>query len=113
MHELSIATSIVEMAEKEAAARGVRVRTIYLKIGPLSGVVKEALAPAFELAIEGTVLEGAGLIIEDVPPIAYCPTCGKNVDIDPAQWFCCPVCSTPTPDVVQGAELEVTALDVE
>ena len=113
MHELSIATSIVEMAEKEARTRGVRVRKIFLKIGPLSGVVKEALAPAFEMAVEGTSLEGAGLVIEDVPLIAYCPTCRANVDIDPVQWFCCPVCSTPTPDVVQGTELEVTALEVE
>ena len=39
MHELSIAMSIVEMAEEEAAKRRVQVTAIHLKLGALSGVV--------------------------------------------------------------------------
>jgi hydrogenase nickel incorporation protein HypA/HybF len=44
MHELSIATSMVEMAGEEAARHpDTRVVALHLKLGPLSGVVKEAL----------------------------------------------------------------------
>jgi hydrogenase nickel incorporation protein HypA/HybF len=43
MHELSIAMSIVEMAEEEAHLRNVRVSAVHLKLGMLSGVVKDAL----------------------------------------------------------------------
>ena len=43
MHELSIAMSIVELAEEEAERRGVHINAVHLKLGALSGVVKEAL----------------------------------------------------------------------
>ena len=35
MHELSIAMSIVEMAEEEAERRGVQVNAVHLKLGAL------------------------------------------------------------------------------
>jgi len=63
MHELSIAMSLIEGVEE---ARGdARVRVVYVRVGSLSGVVKEALAPAFEMACAGTDLEGAELRVED------------------------------------------------
>ena len=44
MHELSIAMSIVDLACEEAESHGAPgVDVVYLKLGPLSGVVKEAL----------------------------------------------------------------------
>ena len=43
MHELSIAMSIVEMAEEEAEQRGAQVNAVHLKLGALAGVVKGAL----------------------------------------------------------------------
>ncbi len=67
MHELSIAMSIIEVAEQEAARRGVRVLGVHLRLGPLSGVIKEALVPAYEMAVTGTSLEGTRLHIEEVP----------------------------------------------
>ena len=35
MHELSIATSIIDMAQEEAEKRGVRVLAVHLKLGPI------------------------------------------------------------------------------
>ena len=44
MHELSIAMSIVDMAQEEAERHGgVQVQAVHLKLGRLAGVVKEAL----------------------------------------------------------------------
>ncbi len=44
MHELSIALSIVEMATEESKKRnGAKVDAVHLKLGRLSGVVKDAL----------------------------------------------------------------------
>ena len=55
MHELSIAMSLLDMIEEQVDIRGgVRVFAVHLKLGPLSGVVKEALQSAYELACEGT-----------------------------------------------------------
>jgi hydrogenase nickel incorporation protein HypA/HybF len=112
MHELSVALSIVDLAEEEQERHGGRIATVHLRIGPLSGVVKDALASAFELAREGTPLAGADLVIEDVPLVARCPACGE--DRTPRfPMLVCPVCGGPTPDVVRGRELDVFALEFE
>jgi hydrogenase nickel incorporation protein HypA/HybF len=113
MHELSIAMSMVDMAAEEAASRGgVRVDAIHLKLGPLSGVVKEALLFSYEVACEGTPLEGSRLVIEDVPVLVYCPNCEAETAPASIQRFCCSVCDAPTPQVLQGRELEVVALEI-
>jgi hydrogenase nickel incorporation protein HypA/HybF len=112
MHELSIALSIVDVAAEEAARRGVKVAAVHLRLGPLSGVVKEALLSAWELAREGTALEGAGLKVEETPLLAKCPKCETTRPVVSVQWLCCAECGTPTPEVVSGRELEVAALEV-
>jgi hydrogenase nickel incorporation protein HypA/HybF len=66
MHELSIALSIVEMASEQAAQRSVEISAIHIRVGELSGVVKEALLFCYPLACEGTPLEGSKLVVQDV-----------------------------------------------
>jgi hydrogenase nickel incorporation protein HypA/HybF len=114
MHELSIALSMVEMAAEEAERRGgVRVCAIHLKLGDLSGVVKDALLFSYTLACEGTPLEGSRLLIEEIPVVVYCPACRAETALDSVQQFCCAVCHAPTSQVVRGRELEVVALEIE
>ena len=43
MHELSIAMSILDMAEEEAGRRSAEEDAIHVKLGALSGIVKEAV----------------------------------------------------------------------
>ena len=105
--------SIVEMAQEEAAQRGVHVSAVHLKLGPLSGVVKDALLSSYEMACFDTALKDSRLIIEDVPIVVYCSQCDAERTLPSMQWFCCPVCETPTPEVRHGKELEVVALEVE
>lgn len=114
MHELSIAMSMIEMAEEEAERRGaVRVHAIHLKLGGLSGVVKEALQFSYSVACEGTRLEGSQLVIEEVPVVVYCPVCEVETTIVSPQQFTCAICQAPTSQIRQGKELEVTALEIE
>ena len=113
MHELSIALSILEIAREEAERHGGRVAAVHLRLGPLSGVVREALVSAYDLAREGTPEASADLIVEEVPVVAYCPTCGSERTLASMQELCCPACGTPTPEVVGGRELEVVALEIE
>lgn len=115
MHELSIAMSILDVIEDEVLRRGqgdARIDSIHLKVGPLSGVVKESLQSAFALAIEGTPREGCELKIQDVPLVAFCPMCGVDREIQSVQYLCCPVCDTPTQDVISGRELDVVAMEM-
>ncbi len=113
MHELSIALSIVEMATEESTRReGAKVDAVYLKLGRLSGVVKEALLFSWEIACQGTTLEGSRLEITEIPVVVHCQICKINRTLAEINNFSCPVCSAPTPEVLQGRELEVTALEI-
>jgi hydrogenase nickel incorporation protein HypA/HybF len=114
MHELSIAISLVESAGEEAAKHGAAVvRAVHLRLGPLAGVEKQALLFSYGLAAEGTPLEGSELIIEDSPVTVFCPVCRDRRPVLSLQSFCCATCHTPAAEVVQGRELEVTALEIQ
>jgi len=113
MHELSIAMSIVEMAQEEASKRGaLQVTAVHLKLGALSGVVKDALLSAYEMACEDTPLQGFPLVIEEVPIMVFCPECQARRAVSAVQLFCCAECGTPASEIVQGKELEVVALEI-
>jgi hydrogenase nickel incorporation protein HypA/HybF len=114
MHELSIAMSIVEMAQEEAEERGgVQISAVHLKLGALAGVVKEALFSSYEMACQDTPLSGSRLVIEDSPVVVFCPQCQAQRALSSLQLFYCAECGTPTSEIVQGREIEVTALEIQ
>jgi hydrogenase nickel incorporation protein HypA/HybF len=114
MHELSIAMSIVEMAEEESDQRGgARVNAVHLKLGALAGVVKDALVSCYELACEGTDLQGSRLVVEEIPVEVYCPKCLAPRTLESVQWFVCPACKSPVSQVIHGRELQVFALELQ
>lgn len=114
MHELSIAMSMMDLVAEEAARRGgAQVHAIHLRLGLLSGVVKEALLFSYQVASQGTALADSRLVIEEVPVVVNCPDCRAERTLASPQQFCCPVCAAPTPEVVRGRELEVVALEIE
>jgi hydrogenase nickel incorporation protein HypA/HybF len=113
MHELSIALSIVDVATEELARQGgERITEVHLKLGPLCGVVREALESAFELACEGSALAGSRLIIQEVPIEIDCPQCGCRRPVESIQEMRCRVCGTLSGNVVAGRELELVALEI-
>jgi hydrogenase nickel incorporation protein HypA/HybF len=114
MHELSIALSIMDLATEEAERQGgARVLGIHLKLGALSGVVKESLLSAYDLAREGTPFEGTELIIEEVPVLVHCPSCRAPQAVVSVQELRCALCGTPGSDVASGRELELVAMEVQ
>jgi len=105
--------SIVDTALEEAQRRGVQVTAVHLRVGALSGVVKDALLFSYEMACQDTALQGSRLIVEDVPVVVFCPQCKQKRTLPSVQSFACPECGEPTMDILQGKELEVFALEVE
>ena len=114
MHELSIAVDLIETASEEVARLGpVRVIAVRLKLGPLSGVVKEALLFSFDVAVSGTPLEGARLDIDDVPVSVWCGRCEAERELADLTRRRCPTCGSPTPRVIRGGELELIGLEIQ
>lgn len=110
MHELSIAEAIVTIASEHAAGRP--VCGVHVKVGRLRQVVPDSLTFAFELLCADSALDGAELIIEEVPAVARCRACGIESEQDgfPLR---CGGCARVDVEVVRGQELLVDALDVE
>ena len=113
MHELSIAESLIEMAESTAMDAGASsITSLHLRLGAISGVVPDALHFCFDIAAKGTLAEGAILEIEKVPVMVYCPACEEDVTLPNTQRFRCPKCDMPTPHIVQGREMQLVSLQV-
>jgi len=112
MHELSIALSLVETALEAAQAHHIhKVDAVHLRLGVMSGVVKEALLFSYDIATEGTLLAGARLEIEELPLIVYCPHCRAERQLPGIQFLYCPQCETPASQIVQGKEIEIVSLE--
>ena len=113
MHELSIARSLIELvsehADREAAAG---VRTIHIRLGELSGF-RRALYFCFDRVSRGTLCEGARLVVEDVPLTVHCDHCDAIKRPGARYNFRCPTCGMPTPKVVTGREMQVTAIELD
>src|SRR6202046_5951406 len=68
MHELSIAMRIVDVAQEESQRRGgVQIKAVHLRLGVLSGVVKDALLSSYEMAGEGAARPGSPVIVGEGP----------------------------------------------
>ena len=115
MHELSIATSLVELTERALADAGEDrpVEAVRVRIGALAGVVTEALRFSWDVAIDGTRCAGSRLEIEEVPGRVRCPACTAETELPNPPRFRCGVCDTPTADILAGQELELISLELQ
>jgi hydrogenase nickel incorporation protein HypA/HybF len=115
MHELSIAQGLVDAASEALEAHEWpcgRVRSVLVRIGALSGIVAEALEFCYAMSVEGTSLAGSRLVVEEQPVVVFCPRCLQNQTLADVSRFRCPICDTPTPELVRGKELELISLEL-
>jgi hydrogenase nickel incorporation protein HypA/HybF len=110
MHELSIATAVLNTAIKHAEGREVSV--VSLRVGRLRQVVADSLRFYFEIVARDTVCEKAELQLAEIEVRLQCLECGLGWEaIIPA--FRCPGCETAEVMIVAGEELEVDYIEVE
>ena len=113
MHELSIAASIVEAVTEAAAAYpGARVRQVRLRVGALASVIEDSLQFCWGVTTEDTPLSGAKLVVNMLPVVIHCPSCGVDEEIG-VQSFRCPRCGAPAADLRQGRELEIESIEID
>ncbi|PWI42781.1 hydrogenase maturation nickel metallochaperone HypA [Streptomyces sp. ICBB 8177] len=111
MHEMSIALAVVGQVEEAARRDGTRsVDSVRLAVGELAGVVPEALRFCFGLACQGTVLDGADLVVEPVAARARCGSCAHIWDTGVPPHLCCPRCDAATAELLSGRELRIESV---
>jgi hydrogenase nickel incorporation protein HypA/HybF len=113
MHELSIAMSIVDIAEEEAKKANIKkFAAIELEIGTLSGIVTEALDFAWQEAVKGSVLQDAELKVTPVKAVARCNDCGQNFEAQ-TLYDACPGCGSYFTRLIKGKEMKIKSLTVD
>jgi hydrogenase nickel incorporation protein HypA/HybF len=112
MHELSVCQALIAQVEDIAARHGaVGVKTVKLRIGPLSGIEKTLLEHAYPLASAGTLGEHASLEIRMSPVRVRCQTCGEETEASLNQLLC-GACGDFHTQLVSGDELLLESVEL-
>jgi hydrogenase nickel incorporation protein HypA/HybF len=113
MHELSVAQSIISIAENAAPkTSNTSITSIHLQIGELSGIELEPLRFAFSVIKKDTLLENAELDIELIRGEAQCPQCKTEFKMH-YYGASCPNCGNYFIHVTKGREMKVVNLVVD
>jgi hydrogenase nickel incorporation protein HypA/HybF len=113
MHELSIASAILDAVRNEAEKHpGAHVSKVGVRIGALSGVEPEALSFGFTALVQGTTLEPLALEIEPVPRSQRCPACDFTFAVL-EESLACPRCRCDATTLAGGEELDLAYVEVE
>lgn len=115
MHELSIASCLVERVDERARTIGAtRVVAINLAVGERSGVVEDSLRFCFELLAPGTLAEGAELRLRPTWMRFRCDPCGTEYRPSSHRGdFACPSCGATGALLDDASSVEVESLAVE
>lgn len=112
MHELYVCQALIDQVETIALEqKAIRVETIYLGIGPLSGVEPRLLEQAFFIARAGTVADDAQLNITSLPIRVSCHECGHVTDALPARLICGD-CGHWHTQLISGDEMQLERVEL-
>jgi hydrogenase nickel incorporation protein HypA/HybF len=109
MHELSIATAVLNTALGHAEDRPVEV--VVMRVGSLRQVVPDSLRFYWDIVARDTLCEDARLEIAEIEAGLRCDDCGR-------EWapqivaFRCPDCASAHVTVTAGEELEIDYLEL-
>jgi hydrogenase nickel incorporation protein HypA/HybF len=113
MHEMSIASSIVEIAESEAKkANAMIISEIELDIGTISGIELDALDFAFKALKPKSMLKDAEIKINIIQAKAKCEDCKTEFDTENV-YTLCPKCNSYKTSILQGKEMKVKSILVD
>jgi hydrogenase nickel incorporation protein HypA/HybF len=113
MHEIGIASSIIDAVRKEMAQHPLdRAEKVGIRIGALTAVDKSALQFCFEVLTRDTELGRLKLEVDCVPRRHRCPNCPNEFEVKDYD-FDCPRCGSFAPECISGDELELAFLEVE
>lgn len=112
MHEFSVCQALITQVEQIALSHGaLKVQSVKLRIGPLSGVELPLLEHAYPFACAATLVEGSKLEIEHAPLKVNCEACGLESEVKP-NLLTCRMCGSCLTRVVSGEELTLMSVEL-
>lgn len=108
-----MALSLLDGVQATAKERGIeRVNAVHVRVGALSGIIRDALLFSWEIAVADTIAEGSKLCIEEIPLVVFCELCEEERAPRPGTGLVCPECGTPSGRIVRGREMLLVAMEV-
>ncbi|MET1022366.1 MAG: hydrogenase maturation nickel metallochaperone HypA [Arthrobacter sp.] len=108
MHELSITQSLIEAVLDRIGER--RVVAVNVQVGPLSGVLPDAMRFCFDVASAGTPLADAQLVVDEPRGLARCRSCHEEFELSDLILLC--PCGSADVEVLSGRELMLVSVEV-
>ena len=113
MHEIGIASSILETLDAEARKRpGEKIIAVGLRIGELSSIDRDALTFAFEALTRETSWDNLKVEIEWCPRRQRCLACSEEFAVAGYE-MACPKCGKCRSTCISGTELDIAYLELE
>lgn len=105
MHELGIVFHIIRSVEEVAAHNNLRrVSAVTLELGEVSGIIPNYLTDCWNWACaKNDLMRGAELVIEEVPAVTFCESCGQTYGTV-EHGRVCPYCGSERTYLIQGDE---------
>jgi hydrogenase nickel incorporation protein HypA/HybF len=120
MHELSMATSVMNIVlEKAKEEHATKIHEINIEIGELLFLNPEQFRFCMELVMEKTMAEGANLNIAMKPSTLKCKKCGKEFrwNTQPDNHLVFPIlkceCGSKDLEIKEGRELNIINIRIE
>jgi hydrogenase nickel incorporation protein HypA/HybF len=113
MHEFSLATEVIKLAEREAMkADAISIKEITIEVGDLSGVEADAFETALGLLSGDSALDKSRIRIIKTPGTGKCNACNYEFEMN-QRMATCPKCSAFPSEVNGGSEFRVLSLIIE
>lgn len=113
MHELSVAQHLLDHVKRTIAPEDLpRVVAVRLRLGAMSGIVRDSLDFSFTAVTYGTPLEQAVLEFEVRPFVVRCRICGNRTSNE-LGIAVCSLCGSTDTEVESGTELDIVHVELQ
>jgi hydrogenase nickel incorporation protein HypA/HybF len=113
MHELSIATDLINTAIETAKQnKANKVHSITVEIGELAMINPEQLIFMYEVLTEENMLKGSKLEIVKVPAVMECKNCGYKGPNEDWDTCACPKCGL-TMRAIEGRDICLKTMEID
>lgn len=88
----------------------VRVGSVDVEAGEITGIVPDYLIKYYNTAVRGTALEGSTLNVEIIPVTAECSACKSIYHPDREHDYLCPACGSGNARIISGRDVQVVRM---
>lgn len=119
MHETDMTKALILtvkdwwQSQPDKPPETLKISQIHLIVGQFTCVEPASLQFAFEVQTRNTFLDGAELVIQETPLIAFCHSCQQEYRPEIGIQYACPTCRSPMEDIRSGRELKIDRIEYE